>query len=121
MLIREQMGMINHLNEDFFINFNRGIPQRSKWFRFETISVVEKESLPEFFGEKISKTPVHYMHIRNFIIVVYWKNPKIKLTVTAIRRCVGGDVNSIVRVHNFLEHWGIINKNYKITQDAFSS
>ena len=46
------------------------------------------------------------------MVIVYWKAPKIYLTATACRRYINGDVSSIMRIHAFLEHWGIINGSY---------
>lgn len=38
-------------------------------------------------------------------------NPLEYLSVTACRRNLAGDVGSILRVHGFLEQWGLINYN----------
>jgi len=85
------------------------LPIYGKWFNFNSIHRIEKQNLPEFFGEKPSKTPSIYMKIRNFMVVVYWRSPRTYLTVTACRRCISGDVNGVMRVHAFLESWGLIN------------
>lgn len=49
------------------------------------------------------------MAYRNFMIDTYRLNPTVYLTATACRRNLAGDVCSIVRVHAFLEQWGLIN------------
>lgn len=49
------------------------------------------------------------MAYRNFMIDTYRLNPKEYLTATACRRNLAGDVCSILRVHAFLEQWGLIN------------
>ncbi len=36
-------------------------------------------------------------------------NPQEYLSVTACRRNLAGDVGSILRVHGFLEQWGLVN------------
>ena len=36
-------------------------------------------------------------------------NPTEYLTVTACRRNMAGDVGAIMRIHGFLEQWGVIN------------
>jgi len=46
------------------------------------------------------------------MVVMYWKAPKLYLTATACRRYLHGDVSSILRIHAFLEHWGLINATY---------
>jgi len=66
--------------------------------------------VPEFFSGKYpSKTPVTYMHFRNYIIRAYRENPKQYLTATTCRRTLVGDACAIVRLHAFLEKWGLIN------------
>jgi len=43
------------------------------------------------------------------MIDTYRLNPTEYLTSTACRRNLAGDVCSIIRVHGFLEQWGLIN------------
>ena len=43
---------------------------------------------------------------------MYRQNPRIYLTAMACRKNLAGDVCSILRIHAFLEHWGIINFNF---------
>lgn len=75
-----------------------------------TIHPIERRSLPEFFSSKNrSKTPAIYKDYRDFMINTYRLNPGEYLTVTACRRNLAGDVGSIMRVHGFLEQWGLIN------------
>lgn len=54
------------------------------------------------------------MAYRNFMIDSYRLNPQEYLTFTACRRNLTGDVNAIMRVHAFLEQWGLI--NYQVRQ-----
>jgi len=63
------------------------------------------------------KLLVSYKEYRDFMIKVYDANPDQYLTQTACRRNLAGDVCAILRVHAFLEHWGLI--NYKINPDLF--
>lgn len=86
------------------------IPTYASWYDSENIHDIEKKSLPEFFsGKNRSKTPVIYKNYREFMINTYRLNPKEYLTVTACRRNLAGDVCAIIRVHGFLEQWGLIN------------
>lgn len=72
--------------------------------------MIEKRALPEFFnGKNRSKTPEIYLAYRNFMIDTYRLNPTEYLTSTASRRNLAGDVCGIMRVHAFLEQWGLIN------------
>jgi SWI/SNF related-matrix-associated actin-dependent regulator of chromatin subfamily C len=86
------------------------LPSYSAWFDMHTIHALEKKSLPEFFNSRNrSKTPAVYKDYRDFMINTYRLNPVEYLTVTACRRNLAGDVCAIMRVHAFLEQWGLIN------------
>lgn len=86
------------------------IPSFAAWFDLNKIHEIEKRSLPEFFANTSrSKTETVYKDYRDFMVHTYRLNPIEYLTVTACRRNLAGDVASIVRVHAFLEQWGIIN------------
>lgn len=90
----------------------------------EAINPIEKRMLPEFFVNEAalsrksvppgvkgssSKTPQIYMKYRNFMINAYRQQPHVYLTATACRRNLAGDACAILRVHEFLTHWGLIN------------
>lgn len=86
------------------------LPSYSTWFDMHLIHPLEKKSLPEFFNSRNrSKTPAVYKDYRDFMINTYRLNPVEYLTVTACRRNLAGDVCAIMRVHAFLEQWGLIN------------
>lgn len=91
------------------------IPSYSAWFEFHKVHQIEKSALPEFFsGKNRTKTPQIYQDYRDFMINTYRLNPSEYLTVTACRRNLAGDVCSIIRVHAFLEQWGLINYQVSI-------
>ncbi|CAH7690571.1 transcriptional adapter 2-alpha [Phakopsora pachyrhizi] len=93
------------------------IPSYSAWFDLSKIHQIEQKSLPEFFnGRNRSKVPSIYKDYRDFIVNSYRLNPSEYLTVTACRRNLAGDVCAIMRVHAFLEQWGII--NYQVDADT---
>jgi SWI/SNF related-matrix-associated actin-dependent regulator of chromatin subfamily C len=86
------------------------LPSYSTWFDMHQIHPLEKKSLPEFFNARNrSKTPAVYKDYRDFMVNTYRLNPIEYLTVTACRRNLAGDVCAIMRVHAFLEQWGLIN------------
>ncbi|KAG0221167.1 hypothetical protein B0O80DRAFT_494065 [Mortierella sp. GBAus27b] len=86
------------------------IPSYAAWFSLAKIHEIEQKSLSEFFNLKNrSKTPTVYKDYRDFMINTYRLNPSEYLTVTACRRNLAGDVCAIIRVHSFLEQWGLIN------------
>jgi SWIRM-associated domain at the N-terminal/SWIRM domain/SWIRM-associated region 1/Myb-like DNA-binding domain/Zinc finger, ZZ type len=86
------------------------IPAQSRWFRMDAIHDLEQRSLPEFFNNRSpSKTPKVYKVYRDFMIDTWRQSPSKYLTATSARRHLAGDVCAILRVHSFLEHWGLIN------------
>ncbi|EPS43505.1 hypothetical protein H072_2530 [Dactylellina haptotyla CBS 200.50] len=86
------------------------IPSYATWFDMNSISDIERKSSPEFFNNRNrSKTPAIYKDYRDFMINTYRLNPQEFLTVTACRRNLTGDSGAIMRVHRFLEQWGLIN------------
>ena len=92
------------------------IPSYSAWFDMHAIHPTETKSLPEFFNSRNrSKTPGVYKDYRDFMINTYRLNPSEYLTVTACRRNLAGDVCAIMRVHAFLEQWGLINYQVILT------
>ncbi|EPQ52105.1 SWI/SNF complex protein [Gloeophyllum trabeum ATCC 11539] len=93
------------------------IPSYAAWFDMSKIHSIEKRALPEFFNSRNkSKTPAIYKDYRDFMINTYRLRPSEYLTVTACRRNLAGDVCAIMRVHAFLEQWGLI--NYQIDPDS---
>ncbi|KAK9509493.1 hypothetical protein O3M35_006800 [Rhynocoris fuscipes] len=93
------------------------VPSYSAWFDYNSVHSIEKRALPEFFnGKNKSKTPEIYVAYRNFMIDTYRLNPTEYLTSTASRRNLAGDVCAIMRVHAFLEQWGLI--NYQVDADS---
>lgn len=73
----------------------------------------------EFFDKRsAAKTPRIYKEYRDFIINKYRENPKQALTFNEVRRMLIGDVNSLSRVFDFLEHWGLINQQLSLEQAA---
>lgn len=86
------------------------LPSYSTWFDMHAVNNIERKALPEFFNNRNrSKTPAVYKDYRDFMINTYRLNPVEYLTVTACRRNLAGDVCAIMRVHAFLEQWGLIN------------
>ena len=86
------------------------LPSYSAWFDMHEIHPLERKALPEFFNNRNrSKTPAVYKDYRDFMVNTYRLNPAEYLTVTACRRNLAGDVCAVMRVHAFLEQWGLIN------------
>lgn len=86
------------------------MPSFAAWFNISEIHDIEKRSLPDFFdSSSIYKSPKAYKDTRNFMINTYRLSPYEYLTITAVRRNIALDVASIVKIHSFLETWGLIN------------
>ncbi|CAO3609330.1 unnamed protein product [Mucor hiemalis] len=93
------------------------IPSYAAWFDITCVNIIESRALPEFFNNRNkSKTPTIYKEYRDFMINTYRMNPVEYLTITACRRNLTGDVCAILRVHSFLEQWGLI--NYQVDPEA---
>lgn len=91
------------------------LPSYSTWFDMNSIHNIERKAMAEFFNNRNrSKTSAVYKDYRDFMINTYRLNPIEYLTVTACRRNLAGDVCAIMRVHAFLEQWGLI--NYQVTK-----
>ena len=91
------------------------LPSYSTWFDMNSIHDVERKAMAEFFNSRNrSKTPAVYKDYRDFMINTYRLNPIEYLTVTACRRNLAGDVCAIMRVHAFLEQWGLINYQVRL-------
>ena len=92
------------------------LPSYSAWVDMHEIHPLERKALPEFFNNRNrSKTPAVYKDYRDFMVNTYRLNPAEYLTVTACRRNLAGDVCAIMRVHSFLEQWGLINYQVRVT------
>lgn len=93
------------------------IPSYTSWFNYNCIHSIEKRALPEFFnGKNKSKSPEIYLAYRNFMIDTYRLNPQEYLSSTSCRRNLTGDVCALIRVHAFLEQWGLI--NYQVDAES---
>eukprot|EP01133_Synstelium_polycarpum_P017530 gene17530-20919_t len=93
------------------------IPHQCAWFKMNEIHDIERMQMSEFFnGKSPSKTPEIYKEYRDFMINTYQQNTYQYLTLTAVRRNLVGDVCAIMRVHAFLDHWGLI--NYFVNPDG---
>ncbi|KAF0685744.1 Aste57867_22352 [Aphanomyces stellatus] len=85
------------------------VPSCSRWFSLHSIHPLEKRMLPEFFQDNRTKTPQVYMTYRNYMVNASRAAPHVYVTATACRRNLAGDACAILRVHEFLTHWGLIN------------
>jgi SWI/SNF related-matrix-associated actin-dependent regulator of chromatin subfamily C len=102
------------------------VPSYARWFSWNMIHEIERKSLKEFFdGSSSSKTPKIYKEYRDFMINMYREDLHRGVTFTEVRKMLIGDVNSLHKIFDFLETWGLINfqvsldsKLEKSTEDA---
>ncbi|XP_054462680.1 SWI/SNF complex subunit SMARCC1b [Anoplopoma fimbria] len=93
------------------------IPSYTSWFNYNSIHAIEKRALPEFFnGKNKSKSAEIFLAYRNFMIDTYRLNPQEYLSSTSCRRNLTGDVCAVIRVHAFLEQWGLV--NYQVDAES---
>ncbi len=117
----------SNINTFYSMNNPVILPTCSSWFDINGIHQIEKDALPEFFTGKQLKTPQAYKNYRNHIIKLYREDPKNYLTATMCRRNIvdssqqAGDACSILRIHAFLEHWGLVNFNFNVKNHNFNS
>eukprot|EP00960_Hanusia_phi_P039667 753975-Hanusia_phi.AAC.3 len=91
------------------------VPSYASWFKMEQIHPIERKALPEWFASQSgSKTPKNYVEARDLIINLYRESPSKYITATECRRHLAIDVCAVMRLHAFLEHWGLINYNISV-------
>eukprot|EP00903_Cladosiphon_okamuranus_P012654 g11837.t1 len=95
---------------------DHALPMARAFFDFETVSGLEMRMLPEFFtGRSATKTPEMYIQSRNYMVRSYQRmlendaEGQAFLTGTECRRKLAGDACSILRIHDFLDRFGLIN------------
>jgi SWI/SNF related-matrix-associated actin-dependent regulator of chromatin subfamily C len=89
------------------------VPAHASWFSFEAIHEVERKAMPEFFTD--ARGPLRsgaiYQQIRNTIIQRWRAAPGQRLTFTACRGNMVGEVNLLRKVFTQLQNWGLINNH----------
>ena len=98
------------------------IPAYAAWFSLDDVHEIEKRAFPEFFPSSSSSqssvdsttaaTMSQYKHARNFMIQA-WRSSTgsspVYTSITAVRRHLAMDVAGLLKIHSFLERWGLIN------------
>jgi len=90
------------------------VPAHASWFSFDAVHDIERKALPEFFTSSTPgslRTSDTYAAMRNAIVRRWRENPSARLTFTAVRSSLVGEVNSMHRVFHQLQHWGLINNH----------
>lgn len=95
------------------------IPISTIWFSNKQIHYLEKKSFPEFFVNNLQRTPDKYKYIRNQIISLCESHSQSYISASECLNHISGDCCDIIRIHSFLEHWGIINFSSDIMNHKF--
>ena len=90
-------------------------PSLPEWFSPNIVHAIEAQFLPEFFSGHSTRTPAVYMRIRNMIHGLYQQNTSAYVSATDARKLVAGDVCTVLRIHEFLDAFSVI--NYSIPSD----
>jgi len=99
------------------------VPASAAWFRYAAVHALEREGLPEWFdGRAGGADGSNYTAVRNAVVDAgraAVAGGEGRLSFTAARAALGGaggaaaglapDGPALLRLHAFLEHWGIIN------------
>lgn len=86
------------------------VPKRAAWFSYELIHPIEDKYFSAYTQSyEIDKTPESYKQIRNTIIGLYRQQPQTYLAVTECVEHLDGSLVDILKIHTFLEHFGLIN------------
>lgn len=99
----------NNKNDIFKSNLHK-IPQ---WFDNDNVTEIEIKYLSSLLldinNNRIEKQIENYLMIRKFIIDLYLQNSSVYLSATDCRRKISGDCCEIMKYHEFLDSFGIIN------------
>ncbi|KAI8988171.1 hypothetical protein BDF20DRAFT_814875 [Mycotypha africana] len=82
-----------------------------EWFDRSSIHRLEALSIPEINDEDCSLTPDDYIAIRNYMIDAYRASPAYYLTISTCTSKLETDLPILVRIHSFLEMYGLINSH----------
>lgn len=86
------------------------LPVYAHWFRTDAVHAIERNANIEFFnGASPHKTEAMYVQYRNCLVEEYRRCPSRRLTFLDCRRRLVGDVQSLRRIWDFLDSWGLIN------------
>jgi SWIRM domain len=82
----------------------------ASWFDASKVHEIEKVSLPHFFEhEGDNSYEQEYIRYRDYMINTYQADSTEYLTVLACTKDLNGDLEDLMRIHSFLELWGLIN------------
>ncbi|KAJ3038607.1 SWI SNF, matrix associated, actin dependent regulator of chromatin, sub c, member 2 [Rhizophlyctis rosea] len=86
------------------------LPPTASWFTLDAIHETERLAFPDMYSpESVDFTESDYVRVRNFMVTLYQLDTGLYLTVGECYRHLECDVYDLLRVHQCLERWGVIN------------
>lgn len=93
------------------MTIENNIPSYVTWFNQDKVHEIEHKAFSDLLGRnEMSET--QYKEYRNAMISLYKIKHEAYLSVTICRRNISCDLAILLRIHSFLEHWGIINSTH---------
>jgi SWI/SNF related-matrix-associated actin-dependent regulator of chromatin subfamily C len=87
------------------------------WFQADSVSSTEVRYLADFFdGSSKARNFETYMSMRSFMTNLYAQNTSTYLSATDCRKKLCGDAAAVIRIHCFLDTFGVI--NYAVPAEA---
>jgi hypothetical protein len=85
------------------------------WYNSISVDALEVKNMPEFFSTETAyvQNAKDYLTMRNSIVSLYSNSPYIYLSATDCRKKITGDVCAVLKIHSFLDAFGVINFNVK--------
>lgn len=83
------------------------IPSYASWFEPDRVHDIEQRALPDLTSSPAASS--HYISLRNRMISLYRDIAGRPLEAIDCLRHLAADAATVVRVHAFLDFWGIIN------------
>ena len=93
------------------------VPLYGSWYEHGNVHAIEIDEFPEIDLSTTYKR--WYITVRDILINYHRSSPGEMLTATLARRIAPGTDDNIIKIHEFLSKWGLL--NYKIHSKGYSS
>ena len=88
------------------------LTSKPSWYTKDGVAAIEQTMLPEWFNHSAKhRTPESYIKARETVLEMSATMANRNVTNAMVRRSVVGDAGSLMRLRNFLTHWGLINED----------
>ncbi|KAF7684712.1 SWI/SNF and RSC complexes subunit ssr2 [Astathelohania contejeani] len=93
------------------------IPSYSTWFTPDSISDIERRTFPELLNSSPTSENL-YKECRNRIYSIYQASPHKYLGIADIKKQVPCELTLLIKIHGFMEKWGLINYRIEYRRDS---